>query len=308
LLLALSLTAAAAGVSARSWAAEPGKAGYLFLTVGPDARAEGMGGAQTAVADGLSAISYNPASLADARPRDWTLSYTNWVTDIQSGFMAAAIPIGSGLMMAAGIQYFDYGDFDGFDGDGVASGQFGASDFSGALTVAGRVGAPAAWGVTGRFISESIDSESSTGFALDAGARYELGDGRTRVGASIRHLGSQTKALGGGKKDDLPVTGTFGIAHRLRGAPLLAALDIVKPSDDDFGFLGGLEFAGLKPLTLRAGYNSLTGQIETGSGRDDLAGFSIGIGILLRGMMLDYAYGSLSVLGDSHRFGLRSAI
>jgi len=89
-ILLCSITTANAG--------DPGEAGYLFLTVGTDARAEAMGGAHTGVADGLGGSYYNPAALADAMPGAVIASYTNWVTDIQSGFVAGALLAGAATM------------------------------------------------------------------------------------------------------------------------------------------------------------------------------------------------------------------
>jgi hypothetical protein len=291
---------------ASAFAGGAGEAGYTFLKIGTDARAEGMAGAQTGLADGLGAVSYNPAALAKTSPRQFLATYNNWLVDIQSGFVAGVLGIGGQSRLGIAAQYMDYGDFIARDVEGNARADFGASDFAFGLSFAGSVGARTHWGVTGRFITESIDDRSSAGLAVDAGLLHQFRDDRTRVGLAVRNAGAQTKGLADGPKDELPLTFAAGISHQLRGAPLLAAIDLLKPSDDGFGAAAGIEVSALSPLYLRAGYNTLVGNIDTGSGRDKWAGVTVGVGFVLDRVVIDYAYGSYSKLGDSHRFTLRS--
>lgn len=292
--------------AATAWAGEPGEVAYSFLNIGTEARAEGMGGAHTAVADGIGGIFYNPASLAEATPGDFSASYVNWVTDIQSGFLAVAWGAGNRARMGAAVQYLDYGDFRGFDPYGVPTADFGASDFAVAVHGAGPLTRGLNWGAAARMISESIDGESSIAFAGDAGLLYQLRDGRTRFGATVRNLGIQSSNFGSSEKDDLPITLRLGFAHELKGAPILVAADVFKPSDDDVSLAAGIEFAGIEAARFRAGYNTLVGKIDTNSNSDDLAGLTLGVGFVLSRITIDYAYGSLSELGDAHRFTLRS--
>jgi hypothetical protein len=240
-------------------------------------------------------------------PREFTASYLNWVSDIQSGFLAAAWGVGNRGRAAVAVQYLDFGDFRGYDWRGIATSDFGASDFAVAVHGAGRLRPRLQWGLAAKLITESIDGESSTAFAADGGLLYQHPDRRTQVGLAIRNAGAQTKALAGGKKDDLPLTLVAGFSHHLRGAPFMAAADIFKRRDDDVAVAAGIEYTGIRSIDIRAGYNSLTGGIETGSDSDDFAGVAFGAGFEIGRILIDYAFGSLSELGDSHRFTLRSS-
>ncbi|MEW5701118.1 MAG: PorV/PorQ family protein [Candidatus Zixiibacteriota bacterium] len=298
-----------AATASMAIAGSPGDAGYTFLKIGTDARAEGMASAQTGLGDGLGAVAYNPAALAKTPPRQFLATYNNWLVDIQSGYLAGAIGVGQNGRLGLSVQYLDYGDFIARDGEGNPRSDFGASDLAIGVSLAGALGARTQWGVTGRFITESMDDSSSLGLAADVGLLHQLGDNRTRLGLAVRNAGVQTRALtDGGPKDDLPITFAAGISHRLQGAPLLAAIDLLKPRDDDFGAAAGLELSALSPLYLRAGYNTLVGKIDTGSGRDKWAGMTMGLGFVIDRVVIDYAYGSYSLLGDSHRFTLRTSL
>ncbi len=287
-------------------AAEPGESVYSFLDIGPDARAEGMAGAQTGIAEGLGAIYYNPAALAAAVPGEVVASYINWVADIQTGHLAVAWRLGDQGRMAATVQYLDFGELQGFDINGSPDGAFGASDFALALHAAGLLSPRMAWGVGGRFITGSIDGDASSAMAFDGGVLFKFADRRTRAGLAIRNAGVQTSSIGGGDKESLPTTATLGFSHYLKGTPVLVGADLVQPFHDELGVAAGLEYAAFEQLTLRAGYNSVAGRIDTDSKKDDLAGLTFGLGFAFNRIQIDYAYGSLSALGTVHRFTLRS--
>lgn len=286
--------------------ADPGEAAYSFLKIGTDARSEAMGGAMTAVADQLGTSFYNPAALARTAPRSVMASYVNWLTDINAGSLAATWGVGQTGRIGLAAQYLDYGDFDPRDAQGNPGDDFTASDVALSLSWAASAGESFAYGLTGRFVSESIDDVSSSALAADLGATYEFADKRTRAGAAVRNLGAQTKSIEGGDKEDIPITFAAGLSHRLRGAPLLFAAEVLKPSDDEVGGAFGVEVAALKQMLIRAGYNTLTGKIETDSDSDNLAGISFGAGFVLERLTIDYAFASYSELGDAHRFSIGS--
>jgi hypothetical protein len=206
------------------------------------------------------------------------------------------------------FQYLDYGSIDAADGSGQSLGDFGASDLAVGLSVARKVGAKSSIGVTGRFITESIDDKTATGLAFDAGVMHQMPDGRTRVAAAVRNAGFQMTTFADGAKDDLPITFVAGMQHELLDMPFVLTADLFKPKDDDFGGAVGLEFIAAEAFRLRAGYNSQAGQFDSGSSSDDLAGFRFGAGFILNKLTIDYGYGSMSKLGSSHRFTVRTNI
>ena len=287
-------------------AADPGEAAYSFLKIGTDARSEAMGGAMTAIADQLGASFYNPSALARTAPRSVMASYVNWLTDIQAGALAGVWGVGQTGRLGASAQYLDYGKFDPRDSQGNPGEVFSASDVALALTWAARAGESFAYGVTGKFVSESIDDVSTTALAADLGLGYQLADKRTQVGLAVRNLGAQTKSIEGGDKEDIPITLAAGVSHHLRGAPVLFAVDVLKPSDDDVGGAFGVEVAAFRQMLIRAGYNTLVAKIDTDSDGDKFAGLSLGAGFVFDRLSIDYAFASYSELGDAHRFTIGS--
>lgn len=291
---------------APAFAGDPGTAVFGFLKIGTDARSTAMGGAMTGLADGLGAASYNPASFAQSAPREVTVSYMNWVLDIQGGSLAGVWGIGEKGRLGVSAQYLDYGKFDSRDAEGNTAPDFSASDLALGLSYAAAFSPNVSAGITGRFISESIDNESMTGMAADLGVLYVFTDQRTRFGAAVRNLGGQTKAYAGGAKEDIPIVLAAGASHHLRGTPVLASIEVLKPSDDDVGGAAGVEVAATHQFSLRAGFNTLAGKINTDSDSDKLAGLSIGAGFQTERLGIDYAFAAHSELGDAHRFTLHT--
>ena len=289
-------------------AGSPGEAAFQFLDIGTDARAEAMGGAHTAAATGVSSSYYNPAGMVWAPPGELLATYHNWVDGIQSGYLGGTTKLGERERIGLSMQYLDYGSIQSADASGNSRPDFGASDLAVGLSVARMVGESASIGATGRFITESIDDNTATGLAFDAGVVYRMSDQRTRVGAAVRNAGFQMTTFAGGAKDDLPITFAVGMMHKLRDAPLTVTADAFKPGDDDFAGALGVEFLAGRSLRLRAGYNSLSGKFDSGSSEDDLAGLRFGAGFILNKITIDYGYGSASKLGTSHRFTLRTNV
>jgi hypothetical protein len=294
-----------------AFAAGAGEAGFDFLKMGTDARAEALGGAHVALTDGVSALYYNPAGMVWSPPGQVLATYHNWVTDIQSGFVGGVLQMGNSGRIGVAVQYLDFGDIPAASVTGTAPGEaryFGASDLALSVSYAQKLGERSSAGVTARLIFEKIDDESAQGVAFDAGVIHQLPDQRTRIGAAIRNAGFQTSAYGESAKDELPMTAVAGISHHLRGAPLLFTVDAMKPYGDDFGAGAGVEFYALSPLTLRLGYNSLAGSFDSGSDSDKLAGMRFGAGFTLEKFVIDYGYGAMSELGSSHRFTIRTNV
>src|SRR5438309_1029920 len=57
-----------------------------FLKIGTSARAIGMGGAQVAVAEGVSSMGFNPAGIMVVGDMGFGATYTAWLASIQHSF------------------------------------------------------------------------------------------------------------------------------------------------------------------------------------------------------------------------------
>jgi hypothetical protein len=278
-----------------------GTTGFTFLKIGIGARPSALGGAYVAIADDESALSFNPAGIMQTHGRNSSLSYNNFITDIQSGFLAYIHPFKENLKLAACLNYLNYGTFEKTNDQGEKLGTFGASDFALNLSVAQRVKPQILIGVTGKIIYESIEQYSSLALALDFGSMYLFKDGRTRLGASLLNLGTAIEGFVDSRKESLPSALKLGFSHYLRGLPLTIGIDLTKPFDNDIFFNFGGEIKVAQPLVLRTGWSSFGKNFKTDSSKDQYAGLAFGFGINWQKYKLDYAFTSYADLGGVHQ-------
>src|SRR5688572_29976247 len=103
------------------WANQGGTSTAQFLRIGQGARAEGMGGAFTAIADDAYAVYWNPAGLAQITRRHVALNHLEFIEKISSQFASLVLPVNrlNGSFGAA-VTYVDMGTIDRRDATGAA--------------------------------------------------------------------------------------------------------------------------------------------------------------------------------------------
>jgi hypothetical protein len=285
-----------------------GTTAYSFLKIGVGARSQAMGSAFVGLSDDESALYFNPAGILQLNGRSFILSYNNYLSDIQSGFIGYVHHYSDRTRLGAWIDYMNYGSLVETDSTGKSLGTFGAGDLALGLTYAQSLSPIFNVGVTGKFIFGKIQDYSSDAVALDLGLLLRFKDQRSRLGLVVRDLGVQLKGYTQSHKESLPTVLEFGFSHHLRGLPLIFSFDSAKPVDNDYHIDLGGEYLGLKPLLLRLGWTSFAENFKTDSDKDNLAGFSGGFGLLWRSYRFDYAYSSYSELGSVHRITILGKI
>jgi hypothetical protein len=233
-----------------------------------------------------------------------TLSYVNYLLDIHSGFVGYVLPRDDRLCLGAALNYFSYGEFHRTteeDPTGSQSGTFGALDLSLAFSGAYVISEGFSLGGTAKVIYGKLEDYSSDAYALDVGGLYVLPDGRSRVGFSVQDVGFQRSGYGSGHTDGLAPILRVGASRQLEGLPLLLAVDGYKPIDHHFNVNMGGELRPAESFFLRLGWSSLGLDQQVGTDKDNLAGFSGGLGVRWQTYRLDYTYSSMAELGEVHR-------
>ena len=285
-----------------------GTTAYSFLKIGVGARAQAMGSAFVGLSDDESALYFNPAGILQLNGRSFILSYNNYLSDIQSGFVGYVHHYSERTRLGAWIDYMNYGSLVETDSTGTRLGTFGAGDLALGLTYAQSLSPLFNLGLTGKFIYGKIHDYSSDAVALDIGLLFRFRDQRTRLGLVVKDLGVQLKGYTESHKESLPTVFELGFSHHLRDVPLIFSFDSAKPIDNDYHLDFGGEYLGFKPLVLRVGWTSFGENFKTESDKDNLAGFSGGFGVLWRNYTFDYAYSSYAELGGVHRITVSGKI
>ncbi len=281
---------------------EDGSSGLTFLKLGAGARAIGLGDAYTAVGGDASSIYWNPAGTVGVRNIDVLLMHSEWFEGIRYEYIGGVKSDGRQAFGAAivGLYMDDLERREGPTAEPI--GHFGVFDFAFTGTYARKLTDYLDVGAGAKYLFEKIDDETTGGFAVDLGARYDMPTvPGLSFGAAVQNIGPDMKFI----KDEfsLPLMYRVGAAldipvEALRGDLLLTS-DAIVPNDGDTKYHFGAEFEYSRMIALRFGY-------RTGWDNQNV---SVGLGAKVGNFRLDYAYVPFySDLGDTHRMSLGFAI
>jgi hypothetical protein len=304
---------------------------YEFLNIPVNPRASAMGNAFVAMKNDQNTLFSNPAALAtlqaDSLGRSYRVSvgFLKHIKDINEGFVSFGAPadtlFGISGGFAAGVQYIDYGTFDGRDINAAPTGEFGAQELSVNVGYGGNFRG-IHFGIGAKFISSSLVSGSSVqdysslGGALDAGLFYEYEPLLMTFGVSALNIGTQFSTYAG-VDEPLPFNLQFGMSKKLERLPLTLHLAFRRLSRDREGrnlfyalndFAVGGEFILGRVVRLRFGYeNQKRRDLKVPKG-NGLAGFALGLGINVKQYQFDIGYNMQGhAFSDLVRFGASMA-
>jgi len=294
--LAALCALALALLAPRAFAAPPG---FAFLEVPAGARASAMGGAYLAVADGVDAAFWNPATLAGVQGIQLSATHFEFFEDLRhEQFALGGRLFGGGIAASVRAMYSE--PIEERDDLGNLVGTFGAHDLELQLAYGRATAGGASFGFGGQLIRERISSESAMTWGLSAGMAWRPERWRDlRAGLALQHAGPAARyefdgALGAPVK--LPVAVHGGLAWRRdlgRGLGLTPALDVRATRGRQAVIALGGELESESGASLRAGFRE----------GEDAFGWSAGAGWRYRGYRVDYAWVPSKLdLADTHRF------
>ncbi|MES2566461.1 MAG: type IX secretion system protein PorQ [Bacteroidota bacterium] len=148
---------------------------YSFLDLPVPARSNALGGAAMAIWDKDVNLGYgNPALLNPGCDKQLAFNYVNYVSDLNYGNFLYARQQKKYGTFAAGLQFFNYGKFDGRDDYDVETGKFKAADYSLNLSFAKTIDKDStlSLGVALKTIYSHYEVYDSFGSAIDVGLTY----------------------------------------------------------------------------------------------------------------------------------------
>jgi len=290
---------------------------WLKLETG--ARGVGMAGAMVAAGTGVSAITYNPASIGFIKGSELYYSKTNYLAGISHSSMAYGTQVTPTDFIAFHLFSFNSGKMDvtnAFFPDGTGE-EFDVTGLSVRGTYSKILTDRLKFGVSIKYIRETIYTTAMQTFAVDLGSNFDTGIYGIVLGMSVSNFGPDVQFSGEGLEkqvaDTLSVDGTLSkltdefplpMSFRLGIKKdvfnnsihkLTVAMDGVNPVDYVVTGNLGLEYSWLETAYVRGGTHL----------NHDTASFTMGAGIKIGNIFVDYAYANYGVLENTNQFGLR---
>ena len=290
---------------------------WLKLETG--ARGVGMAGAMVAAGTGVSAITYNPASIGFIKGSELYYSKTNYLAGISHSSMAYGTQVTPTDFVAFHLFSFNSGKMDvtnAYFPDGTGE-EFDVTGLSLRGTYAKILTDRLKFGVSIKYIRETIYTTAMQTFAIDLGSNFDTGIYGVILGMSVSNFGPDVQFSGEGLEqqvaDTLSVDGTlskltdkFPIPMSFRLGikkdvfnnsihKLTIAMDGVNPVDYIVTGNIGLEYSWLETAYVRGGTHL----------NHDTASFTLGAGIKIGNIFVDYAFANYGILENTNQFGLR---
>jgi hypothetical protein len=342
----LGLALAAFAVGPADAARKSGLTGAAFLKVGVGARAAGLGSAYTTATGDATQMFWNPAGITLDRGMQATINHNQWIADLDH--LALGVTRKFGDFGTIGIGVVSLGvsgiasdrdvvpDFiQGFTPFDTNTGSYDYQDLAVGISWARDVTNKLSMGLTGKLISQSIDDESATAYALDLGAIYSIGFRGARIGARLNNLGSDIDFF---DRQSAPLPLIFSIGSAIdiieendMGTKLTLMADATKPQDTDQLVFTAGELQVMHRLKLRGGYKfNYSGVTDdktdetTGNSGEALSptnptstnftsdrteeGYTLGMGVDVSvsgyDVVVDYAFTEFGILDNVHRVSL----
>ena len=274
-----------------------------FLETGLGARAAGMGGAFSALADDPAAAYWNPAGLICSQGQGVLASMQPLSLDRWQHSLAYALNVRGELALGLAWQHAGAGELLARAADGTPLGDIEDGENAYYVAVARALGKRASLGLALKVLRHTIDTPQ-TGTSTGKGAGFDLGaqvyvDDHLTLAATLRNLKggldwkvNRASAQTSTTTDDLALDAGLGVAYRPWTALVLAA-EGHHADAESYLDLGG-EWQASPLLTLRAGVNRLGSE-----------GAALAFGLSLRPMRRDrfqfhYAY-TTDELGAGNR-------
>ena len=234
--------------------AQGGKGVFSFLELPVSAHMAAYGGTNVAVKDADVSYSFiNPALLNEETHNTLSLNFTDYIADVMFGSVAYGYNYNDNYF-AAGIQYLDYGKFQGMTEWGDPTNVFYAKDLSLNLMYARRLNQLFSVGVTLKTFYSAYERYSSVGMAADIGAYFNTLDQLFSMGLVCSNIGGQFKPFYPGDKLEMaPINLQLGFALKFAHAPLRLSLN-----------LHNLQRWNLSYQLTNPQSNSLSGDVATG--------------------------------------------
>ena len=312
-----------------------GQSVYQFLNLVTSPRQAALGGKVITNFDyDVNAALFNPASINQEMHNHLSVNYANYYGEVSYGTASYAYTYDRHVQtFHAGVNYVNYGNFEGRDENGALTSDFTGSEV--ALSFGYSYNIPFSdfyIGANAKLITSTLESYNSFGGAIDVGALYIDEDNDINYALVIRNFGTQFTTYAG-TQEKLPFEIIAGISQSVENVPIRWHITLENLQQWNVSFSNpartqgsldggseeekvsffnnalrhlilGAEFFPGKPFNIRVGYNFRRSEELKLVEQRTFAGLSLGFGLRMGKMRFEYSYSRYTLAGDTSLFGL----
>ena len=296
-----------------------------------DARSSGLGFKLAADLEfNGEAGAYNPAQVDSVNTNSVYISYLNYYAGTNLGSISSIVKATDKFAIHTGARFISFGEFDGFDASGVATSNFSGGDYFIQSGVNFKLDSTVSAGVTlwGGFRNLAMENAGSMGVDIALMKRWE--ERHMAVGVLVSGAGRQFAGTGTQPVGFTPINVSAGFTKGFNNAPFVLFLNMQNLQKWDLAPDGTYD-DGLDPLTgevvpnstwvfgdqlirhlnigvelklgpnfkAQVGYDHRRRTEMIAQGRQGTNGFSIGAGIIMGELNVNFARNTYHFSGSS---------
>jgi len=301
-----------------------GISSFQFLKLGVGARGIGMGETFIAIANDASALYWNPAGLTQFDDNQIIFAHTWYVLDVRHEFFGAVYHLTPSDALGCGVTSLSTDPFEKTttmqpSGTGEEA-KYG--DLAIGLSYSRKMTDQFSFGVTVKYVEETLDILKMRGFLVDLGTFYWTGLGSSRFAITITNFGGDVKPSGTVTLESNKQTNNFqsfspptqfklGFAmepYETEDHRLSTTIELNHPNDNAENIHLGTEYQWRHMFYARAGVKRTIGESFLGRDNTSANDFTLGVGVSSNvwksNVHVDYAYANFNQLGSVHRISI----
>ncbi|MDA0987072.1 MAG: PorV/PorQ family protein [Bacteroidetes bacterium] len=288
-----------------------GTSAFTFLQISASPRGLAMSDAFNSLSDDASSLHYNPARAVLFHRSQTMVSHGLWFAGLQHNYSAfiykysenEAIGLAINSLMSEQMEKRTE-----FLPEGTGE-KFIFNDFSLALTFSKRLTDQFSFGITSRYITETLAEYKMDNLLFDLGISYDLGNDKSQFAITYSNFGGSSKPKGTNKNSEKefeeflpPSIFAISFANKLIKEDdynLITVVQLNHPNDNSENFAIGAELEIHKMFYLRSGF-------RINYKEQNFPSFGVGFVIPYEIFFgkFDYGVAKYNELGLTHNFSL----
>lgn len=312
-----------------------GKSVYQFLNLVTSPRQAALGGKVLTFYDAdVNQAFFNPATINPEMHKHLSANYGSYFGEVTYGTAAYAYTYDRHLQtFHAGVNYVNYGNFEGRDESGNLTTNFTGSETALSFGYAYNIPYSNFYvGANAKLISSTLESYHSFGGAVDLGALFIDERNDVNWALVIRNIGTQFTTYAD-SREKLPTEVMIGVSQEVENVPLRWHLTLENLQQWQIAFsnparaessidggvtqekvsffnnalrhlIVGAELFPRKGFNLRIGYNFRRAEELRILEQRNFSGMSFGFGLKIKNLKFNYSYSRYTLAGNTSLFGV----